>query len=220
METQLNIAFIMDGNGRWAKAQGKSRSFGHRAGTEVIKDVTVWCAENNIKSATFYAFSTDNWKREEKEVKFLMKLPFEAKEKYFDRFKDENWQFKLIGERTRLDKKLLKFLEEIETETKDNTGLIVNLALNYGSRDEIIRAANKVEGKITEENLQAALDMPENIDLLIRTSGEQRLSNFLLWQLSYAEFYFTKTLWPDVTTTELDEILNDYKKRDRRFGGY
>jgi len=215
----------MDGNGRWAKQRGLNRTKGHEKGAEIIRDVTTYCAKHtSIETVTFYAFSTENWKRPKLEVDFLMKLLDRYLKKELKTYQDNNVCFKAIGNLDAFSSKLQKRIKHTEEMTKHNTDLTHILALNYGGRAEITRAVNQLitEGKshVEEADISAALQTPyHDIDLLIRTSGEERISNFLLWQLSYAEFYFTETLWPDFTTIELDEIIEDFEQRNRRFGG-
>ncbi len=219
-----HLAIIMDGNGRWAQERGYNRTKGHEVGAEVVRDITQYCAkEPDIKSLTLYAFSTENWKRPKMEVNYLMKLLERYITKERDTYMAHGIKFETIGDISIFSSKLQKTLKETRELTKHNNNLTQILALNYGSRDEIVRAVKKVvsSGKeVDEESISKALDTPySDIDLMIRTSGEQRLSNFLLWQLSYAELYFTPTLWPDFTTEELEQIIDDYKNRNRKFGG-
>jgi undecaprenyl diphosphate synthase len=223
--TLKHLAIIMDGNGRWAKQRGLHRTKGHEKGVDIIRNVTTYCAKHpSIETVTFYAFSTENWKRPKFEVNFLMRLL----ERYLNRelttYHENNVRFQAIGKLDGLPEKLQTRIRIMEEETRNNSDLTQILALNYGSRAEITAAANRLiaEGKhiLTEEDISSALQTPySDIDLLIRTSGEERISNFLLWQLSYAEFYFTQTLWPDFATEELDEIITDFEQRNRRFGG-
>ena len=220
-----HLAIIMDGNGRWAKKRGLSRTKGHEAGAEAIRDITTYCAAHTeIETATFYAFSTENWKRPKLEVEFLMKLLERYLKNELATYQEHGVRFKAIGCLDQFSKALQKCIAKTEELTKDNTNLTQILALNYGSRSEITSAVNKLmaEGKtsVSEEEISQALQTPyPDIDLLIRTSGEQRLSNFLLWQISYAEFAFTPTLWPDFSAEELDTIIHDFTQRSRRFGG-
>ena len=219
-----HLAIIMDGNGRWAKERGLSRTKGHEQGAEIIRDMTTYCAHSDIETVTFYAFSTENWKRPKLEVEFLMKLLDRYLKNELATYMKHGIRFKAIGQIDEFSKPLKKRILETEELTKNNTNLTQILALNYGGRAEITRAVNKLisEGKqqITEEEISTALQTPySDIDLLIRTSGEERISNFLLWQLSYAEFYFSPTLWPDFTTEELDTIIENFEQRNRRFGG-
>ncbi len=220
-----HIAIIMDGNGRWAKERGFKRTKGHEVGAETIRDITTYCAKHKtIESATFYAFSTENWKRPKLEVEFLMKLLDKYLKNELTTYQKHNIRFQAIGDIEAFSKSLQKRIRETEAETKDNSNLTQVLALNYGGRAEITMAVNTLikEGKkeILEEDISQALQTSyTDIDILIRTSGEERISNFLLWQLSYSEFYFTPTLWPDFTAKELDDILQNFTQRNRRFGG-
>jgi undecaprenyl diphosphate synthase len=219
----MHLAIIMDGNGRWAQKRGLKRIEGHKKGAEVVKEITTYCANNpEIKTLTLYAFSTENWKRPKMEVDFLMKLLDNWLKKELPTYIENEVKFDVIGDISKFSKKLRERIEYTKEKTKNYKKLTQILALNYGSRDEITRAVKKMVEKneeITPENIQKNLDMSEDVDLLIRTSGEIRLSNFLLWQVAYAEMFFTKTLWPDFTPEELDEIIKEFKKRERRFGG-
>ncbi|MCD4757734.1 MAG: di-trans,poly-cis-decaprenylcistransferase [Arcobacteraceae bacterium] len=219
-----HIAIIMDGNGRWAKERGLKRTAGHEEGAKVVREITIHCTKVGIKYLTLYAFSTENWSRPKLEVEFLMKLL----EKYFKSelpiYLENNVQFKAIGDLTKFSKKLQNTIRDVEEKTKNCTGLTQVLALNYGSRDEITRAVKKVVEKnleINEININQNLDTANipDVDLLIRTSGEIRISNYLLWQSAYAEMFFTPTYWPEFSCNELDDIISDFHKRERRFGG-
>ena len=220
-----HLAIIMDGNGRWAKERGFKRTKGHEVGAETIRDITTYCAAHKtIESATFYAFSTENWKRPKLEVEFLMKLLDKYLKNELETYQKHSIRFQAIGELSKFSKALQKRIKVTEELTKHNTNLTQILALNYGGRAEITMAVNDliVQGKknLSEEDISSALQTPySDIDVLVRTSGEERISNFLLWQLSYAEFYFTPTLWPDFTANELDTILKSFTQRNRRFGG-
>lgn len=218
-----HIAIIMDGNGRWAQTQGKKRTNGHERGAETVGEITTFCAENSeIERLTLYAFSTENWKRPKLEVEFLMKLLEKYLKNELKSYLEKNIRFEPIGDLSTFSSALRKTIEHIENKTAECTGLVQSLALNYGGRDEIIRAANALmahNAPITSESLEKALDTPENVDLLIRTGGDHRLSNFLLWQSAYAELFFTDTLWPDFTAKELEEIIKKFKTVERRFGG-
>ncbi|HSR74406.1 MAG TPA: polyprenyl diphosphate synthase [Sulfurovum sp.] len=220
-----HLAIIMDGNGRWAEERGLKRTKGHEAGAEVIRDITTYCAaHSSIETATFYAFSTENWKRPKLEVEFLMKLLDRYLQKELETYQKHNIRFQAIGNIAAFSKPLQKRIMETEELTKNNTSLTQVLALNYGGRAEITSAVNSLiaQGKqsVTEEDISAALQTPySDIDLLIRTSGEERISNFLLWQISYSELYFTPTLWPDFSSKELNEIIENFAQRTRRFGG-
>jgi undecaprenyl diphosphate synthase len=220
-----NLAIIMDGNGRWAAQRGLNRTKGHEKGAEIIRDVTTYCAKHpTVETVTFYAFSTENWKRPKLEVDFLMRLLDRYLQKELETYQKNNVRFQVIGDIEAFSPKLQRRIRLTEEATMYNTDLTHVLALNYGGRAEIVYAVNKLiasgKEKLTEEDISSALQTPySDIDLLIRTSGEERVSNYLLWQISYAEFYFTQTLWPDFTTQELDEIITDFEQRTRRFGG-
>ncbi len=220
-----HLAIIMDGNGRWAQERGEKRTKGHEKGAEAIRGITTYCAAHEtIETATFYAFSTENWKRPKLEVEFLMKLLDKYLKNELKTYMKHNVRFKAIGNILQFSKALQKRIKETEELTKDHTNLTQVLALNYGGRAEITDTVNKLikEGKkeITEEDISSALQTPySSIDLMIRTSGEQRISNFLLWQLSYSELAFTNTRWPDFTSEELATIIENYTHRTRRFGG-
>jgi undecaprenyl diphosphate synthase len=224
-EPLKNLAMIMDGNGRWAKQRGLNRTKGHEKGADIIRNITTYCAKHpHIETVTFYAFSTENWKRPKLEVDFLMKLLERYLKNELETYQNNNVRFKAIGDIEAFSKKLQQRINITEEETKNNTDLTHILALNYGGRAEITTAVNKLiasgRTELTETDISQALQTPySDIDLLIRTSGEERVSNYLLWQISYAEFYFTETLWPDFTTQELDEIITDFEQRTRRFGG-
>lgn len=219
-----HLAIIMDGNGRWAKERGLVRTKGHEAGANVTRDITQYCAEHEtIETVTFYAFSTENWKRPKYEVTFLMKLLDSWLRAQLETYHEFGAKFQPIGNIEGFSPKLQETISYIEKETAHHTNVTQILALNYGSREEIAKAANRLAQRgeeITEESLGAELPTPYvDVDLMIRTSGEQRLSNYLLWQNSYAEFFFTPTLWPDFTPNELEDIIDQYVNRNRRFGG-
>jgi undecaprenyl diphosphate synthase len=222
MNEAKHIAIIMDGNGRWAEKQGKKRFVGHETGAETIRDITRYCTKNTeIERVSLYAFSTENWKRPKLEVEFLMKLLSRYLEKELPTYIELGVKFEMIGDVTRFSPALQKQIKQLEEETKHGSNLIQHLALNYGSRNEILRAVNSLKNAemITEESLNNALDCKHDVDLLIRTGGDHRLSNYLLWQAAYAELFFTDTLWPDFTSAELESIIASYKNIDRRFGG-
>ena len=215
-----HIAFIMDGNGRWANKRGMPREFGHKKGVEVFSQITEYCHKIGIKYITVYAFSTENWKRPQREVESIMKLLDE----YLDRRLSDDACVRFIGDKSRLDQNLVAKIETMEKKTENGTR-VLNVALNYGSRSEIVNACNRLisEGKteISEQDLNSALytgDCPDP-DLIVRTGGDLRISNFLLWQAAYSELYFTDTLWPDMTPREVDLAIEDFYKRKRRFGG-
>jgi len=219
----MHLAIIMDGNGRWAKKRGLKRIEGHKRGAEVVKEITTYCANNpEIKVLTLYAFSTENWKRPKMEVEFLMKLLDNYLQKELDTYIKNEVKFEVIGDISKFSNKLIDRINYTKEVTKNFKKLTQVLALNYGGRDEITRAVKKLIKKneeITIENIQKNLDISRDVDLLIRTSGEIRVSNFLLWQIAYAEMFFTPTLWPDFNAKELEKIINEFKKRERRFGG-
>ena len=219
-----HIAIIMDGNGRWAKERGLNRTAGHEEGSSTVRKITTYCANIGVKYLTLYAFSTENWERPKLEVEFLMKLLEKYLKKELEVYIKNNIKFKAIGDLSRFSKSLQKTISDTEKKTSVCTGLTQVLALNYGSKNEIIRAIKKLNElnlEVTEENLESCLDTAgmNDVDVLIRTSGEVRLSNYLLWQNAYAEMFFTKTYWPDFSETELNEILSEFSKRERRFGG-
>jgi len=221
----------MDGNGRWAKERGMSRAFGHRKGVERVKEIIRGASKLGIQTVTFFAFSTENWNRPKNEVNVLMRYLDNFLSKEIKEMHKNNIRFITIGRSSPIPKYLQAKIKKTQDETADNTGLTVILALNYGGRQEILDAAKKfskeaLAGKINPENLDEekfrsyfyAADIPDP-DLLIRTSNEMRISNFLLWQLSYSEFYFSHKCWPDFGIDELKEAIKEYQKRERRFGG-
>lgn len=222
MNQARHIAIIMDGNGRWAEQQGKKRFVGHEAGSETVREITTFCSKHpDIDRLTLYAFSTENWKRPKLEVEFLMKLLAKYLKNELPTYLDLGVRFEMIGDATRFSSALQKQISILEEETKHCTNLVQHLALNYGSRNEILRAVNslKCSDMITEESLSNALDCKHDVDLLIRSGGDHRLSNYMLWQAAYAELFFTDTLWPDFSSKELEDIINSYKTIERRFGG-
>jgi undecaprenyl diphosphate synthase len=225
-----HLAIIMDGNGRWAKQKGKLRIFGHEKGSEAVKQVVEGCAELGVKNLTLYAFSTENWNRPKLEVQMLMRLLISSLKKEIKTLLDNNIKLNAIGNLKDLPIKVYKELMDVIETTKSNTNLTLTLALSYGSRDELVNAIKQISTKVknniisTEKIDESVINehlytqnLPD-VDLLIRTSGEQRISNFLLWQIAYAELYFTNVFWPDFTKQHLYEALVDYQKRERRFG--
>jgi undecaprenyl diphosphate synthase len=221
----MHLAIIMDGNGRWATNKGLKRVEGHKKGAQVVKEITNYCLKNNnIKYLTLYTFSTENWKRPKIEVEFLMKLLEKWLKDELENYINNNVKFETIGNISIFSKKLQETIKLTKEKTKNNDGLTQVLALNYGSRNEITRAVKKLcksGEEVNEDNINKNLDsnfMPD-VDLLVRTSGEIRLSNFLLWQMAYAEMFFTETLWPDFKEEELENIIEKFKNRNRRFGG-
>ncbi len=226
MKIPQHVAIILDGNGRWAAAQKKPRSYGHKAGAENVEVICRAADKIGIKYLTMYAFSTENWKRPEMEVKILMKLITEYMRYCEKNAVADHMRIRVIGDRTILPKDLLEAIEGAEETTKEFTGLQFTIAINYGSRDEMIRGIRKMSAdlkpeEMTEETLSKYLDTADlpDPDLCIRTSGEQRLSNFMLWQLGYAELYFTEVPWPAFTPEELMKAVEEYDRRDRRYGG-
>jgi undecaprenyl diphosphate synthase len=214
-----HVAIILDGNGRWAKKYGQPRSFGHLQGGKNLFSVARIAKEMGIKKLTVYAFSTENWKRPKDEINYLMTKPIEMYHENKHRMKEIDYKITFAGRKDRLSKELLEVILEITEQTKNNTSFELCVALDYGSYDEIITAVNQIDKPITREAIESKLMVKEPVDLLIRTSGEMRLSNFLLWQVSYAEFYFTKVHWPAFNKKELTKAIKNYSKRQRRFGG-
>ena len=220
-----HIAIIMDGNGRWAKARNKERTFGHVEGTKNVLNIAIAAKDFGVKVLTLYAFSTENWARPKSEVAFLMKLPKVFIDEYLKELMDNNIKIQTIGHYQKLPKETVKVLDYAIAQTKNNDGMILNFALNYGSKDEIVHSVNTLlkQGKthVTMQDIEEHLMTADllDVDLCIRTSGEQRLSNFLLWQLAYAELYFTDVAWPDFDKDQLALAINKYRHRERRFGG-
>jgi len=225
MRVPNHVAIIMDGNGRWARRKGLPRVEGHRKGAEVVENVVRWSAEFGIKYLTLYTFSTENWKRPKEEVEFLFSLLVEKLETKALELIKENVRLRFMGRLEDLPEKLKNKCREAEEMTKSNDGLNLIIALNYGGRAEIVDAVERIlrEGitEVNEEGFRKYLYLPDvpDPDLIIRTSGEMRLSNFLLWQSAYSELYFTEKLWPDFTKDDFIKALEDYSKRERRFGG-
>ena len=223
--TLRHIAFIMDGNGRWAKKRGKPREYGHKFGAETFKTVMKYCGDIGIEAVTFYVFSTENWKRPQKEVDAIMNLLENYLSDCEREIKKYDVRFVFLGDKSVFPEKMRNKMIEIEEKSKASSR-IVNLALNYGGRDEIVYAFNqlakdKKDRNITESDINSVLytkDSPE-LDLIVRTGGDMRISNFLLWQAAYAELYFTDVLWPDFTTDDVDVAIETFKNRKRRFGG-
>ena len=225
-----HIAIIMDGNRRWAKAQGKPAGFGHKAGAKTLENIVRYANKIGLEHITVYAFSTENWKRAEDEVNALMMLLQNYLEEYSKRADSENIKIKILGDITALSQKLQKSIVECMERTQNNTGVTFNIALNYGGRDEIIRAVKNIatdvkNNKLEIENINEEI-IANNLytagqpdpDLLIRTSGELRLSNFLPWQVVYSEFLFIDKNWPDFTEEDLENAIVEYQKRTRKFG--
>lgn len=220
----------MDGNGRWAKQKGLIRAIGHENGTKSVRETVEACAELGVENLTLYAFSTENWNRPKLEVDTLMKLLVSSLKKEIKTLQDNNIKLNAIGNLSLLPEKVFKELKEVISKTSKNTRMTLTLALSYGSREELIQAVKEISDKvknniISSESIDESFinkhlythNLPD-VDLLIRTSGEQRISNFLLWQIAYAELYFTEVLWPDFTKQHLYDAIIDYQKRERRFG--
>lgn len=237
MEKKLNqdkipahIAIIMDGNGRWAKKQGLPRVAGHEKGTKSVREAVEYCAEVGVKNLTLFAFSTENWNRPKFEVKTLMKLLVSSLKKELPKLQKNNIRLNSVGNLDTLPEKARLELEEVIEKTATNTHMTLTLALSYGSREEIKCMVQRISKKVKDGEIQPeeitdqlinqhlyTFDMPD-VDLLIRTSGEQRISNFLLWQIAYAELYFCDVLWPDFRKKHLFDAIYNYQKRERRFG--
>ena len=226
-----HIAIIMDGNGRWAKKRGLPRKMGHKAGADTLEKVSRAAQDLGVKHLTVYAFSTENWKRSDEEVSAIMDLLRKYLDEHIKKCKNDNFRVNMIGDPSRLDADIQDKIKILEDLTRNNTGLYLHIALNYGGRDELLRTVKKVAEKvnngeispdnITEETIADNLDtagVPDP-ELLIRTSGELRISNFLLWQLAYTEFIFSDKLWPDYNEDDLKEAIYSFQNRDRRFGG-
>ena len=226
----LSIGIIMDGNGRWAKQRGLPRTAGHKKGAAVFQDIANYCEELGVSSVYFYAFSTENWKRPLEEVSAIMKLFGEYLLKGFN-YKDRNIRIKFLGDRAALDPKLQKLMNELEEDSAHKTGMTLHIAVNYGGRPEIVRAARQLAEKvkagelqpedITEEMMSDAMYTTgqKDPDFILRPSGEKRLSNFMLWQAAYSELVEMDVLWPDFTRDDLDAAITEFNKRSRRFGG-
>lgn len=231
MNVPRHVAVILDGNGRWAKSKGMPRNYGHAQGSKNVEKICEEAWRMGIKYLTVYAFSTENWSRPKDEVDALMKLLRNYMKTCLKTAAKNDMKVRVIGDKTRLDDDIRRRIAELEEATKNNGGLNFQIALNYGSRDEIVRAVQRIAadvrvGKMEPEDITSEVissyldthDIPDP-DLLIRTSGEERLSNFLLWQLAYSEFYFTDVLWPDFTKEDLVKAIEQYNARDRRYGG-
>ena len=225
-----HIAIIMDGNGRWAKKRNKSRDYGHKEGKKSVKKIVKVCAELGVKNLTLFAFSTENWNRPKLEIKILMKLLLTSLNEELETLTKNNIRFKTIGNLEKLPKRLLSYLSKVTEKTQNNNRMTLTLALSYGAREEILDAMQAIGDKV-KNNLISLKNIDESVinqhlythylpdvDLLIRTSGEKRISNFLLWQIAYAELYFTEKLWPDFSKEDLYEAIINYQQRERRFG--
>lgn len=225
-----HVAIILDGNGRWAKSKGMPREYGHTIGAKNVETIIEAADDLGIRYVTYYAFSTENWKRPEKEVKKLMNLLRDYLKTAIKKANKNNIRMRIIGDRSGLAEDLQAQIERVEEATAANNGITMTIAINYGSRDEIVRAVNRIqkemkegrieEAEITEEMIADYLDTADlpDPDLMIRTSGEQRLSNYLLWQLAYSEFYFTDVPWPAFSKKDLEAAVEVYANRDRRYG--
>lgn len=226
-----HVAIIMDGNGRWAKQKGKLRIFGHQNGVKAVRSAVSFAAKHNIKVLTLYAFSSENWNRPETEVSALMSLFMRALDSEVKKLHKNNIRLNIIGDKSAFSESLQKRIAESEQLTQNNSGLILNIAANYGGYWDIVQAAQKLAIQVKNNNLTAEQITPEmfqqqlatedqpQVDLLIRTSGEQRISNFLLWQIAYAELFFTPVLWPDFNDETFSQAIVSYQQRERRFGG-
>ncbi len=225
-----HVAVIMDGNGRWAKKKGQRREYGHREGRKAVKRIVESCVELKIKNLTLYAFSTENWNRPKLEIDFLMQLLLLSLKDELKNLNKNNIKFETIGNLDRLPKKISNYLLKVKEETKNNSALTLTLALSYGSRSEIVNVVREISDKV-KNNIISLKKIDESVindhlytrhlpdvDLLIRTSGEKRISNFLLWQIAYAELYFTKKMWPDFEKEDLYKAIISYQNRERRFG--
>ncbi len=231
LQLPKHIGIIMDGNGRWAKKRNLPRSAGHNAGGKVFRNISRYCSDIGIKYLTVYAFSTENWKRPKEEIDALMKLFKDYLEEALKDFKDDSIVVRFIGDKTPFDDELKTLMIENEEGSKDREGMVLNIAMNYGSRDEIVRCVKNIakgvknneiniesiNEKLISDNLYTA-NQPDP-DLIIRPSGEYRISNFLLWQSAYTEFVIMNKLWPDFDTSDLDQAIKIYNQRNRRFGG-
>ena len=223
MNALNHLAIIMDGNGRWAKNRTLIRTDGHKKGADTVENIAIYCAKNEIKNLTLYAFSTENWKRPKSEVDFLLNLLLKFIKLKENLFLENSIRFHTIGDLSPFSAELKNAISNLKDKTKDNSRLNLILAINYGSQNEIVIAVNSALAngvKIDEKSISSHLDSADfgDVDLMIRTGGEHRLSNFLLWQSSYAELAFTPTLWPDFDTKELDEIIAKFKITHRKFG--
>lgn len=225
-----HVAIIMDGNGRWAQKRGLKRTKGHQKGAEVLKKISEYVYDKKIKVLSVFAFSTENWKRDKEEVDYLMDLFLKAFKDNFDAVKKKGVKVVFSGLKDKLSDKVVKAMEKMSEETKNNNNGVFNICLNYGGQDEIVNASKKISEDVLNGNLSINdinkdsfgkylfNDLPP-IDLLIRTSGEYRISNFMLWQMAYAELYFTDVLWPDFDEKQMDKAIEVFNNRDRRFGG-
>jgi len=229
MNIPKHIAFIMDGNGRWAKERGLTRTKGHEKGFRNLINVADACLDMGVEAITCYAFSTENWNRPKLEVAYLMEIPTQINKENKDEFNEKNIKIKFIGRRDRFPKRTLRAIKDLENSTKDNTKMTICIAFDYGSHNEIITSIKDVAKDVLNgmdvndinetyfESKLSTFGLPK-IDLLVRTSGENRISNFLMWQLAYSELYFPETYWPDFDKVELQKAIEEYSRRNRRFG--
>ncbi len=226
-----HIGVIMDGNGRWAKRRGLPRSAGHKRGADILENICDYCNGIGVKALTVYAFSTENWSRPKQEIDALMELLYHYLQMVEEKFKGRNMRLKISGDISPLSEKIQDAIHHAEEVTASGTGMVLNIALNYGGRDEIVRAVRKLCGeiggdanrisRIDETTFASYLDMADlpEVDLIIRPSGEKRLSNFMLWQAAYAEFWYSDICWPDFKEEDMKQAILDFQNRDRRFGG-
>tara|TARA_B100001059_G_C17706055_1_gene512821 strand:- start:181 stop:849 length:669 start_codon:yes stop_codon:yes gene_type:complete len=220
MNNLNHVAFIMDGNGRWGIKKGKGRNFGHLQGIETVKKIVKNSIKLQIPIITFYVFSSENWRRPKKEINFLFKLIKNYFSKEIKNILKQNLRINIFGNIQKLPVEIKKTLNQTINLTKKNKRILINLAINYGSKDEILNAAKKIKKKITQKNFEKNLytkNIPDP-DILVRTGGHKRLSNFMLWQLAYTELFFLNKLWPDFNAKDLNKIIKDYKKIKRNFG--
>jgi undecaprenyl diphosphate synthase len=231
LEIPRRVAIVMDGNGRWATRQGLPRIDGHRAGEEALTDTVLSCADFGLEALALYAFSTENWKRPVDEVRFLMSFNRDMLDRRVGAFHEKNVKIRFIGRKGRIPSSTLKKMREIEDKTRANQGMKLNICFNYGGRAELVDAVKAIAVEVDEERLKpksidektiaSHLYTPDvtDYDLMVRTAGEERISNFLLWEIAYAELYFTDTLWPDFRRSTLIEAFEEYTRRTRTFGG-
>lgn len=220
MKLPRHVAIILDGNGRWAKAKGMPRSFGHQEGLKALVELIKYTNSIGLEELSVFGFSTENWNRPRTEINYIMGLVEKGYKKYQEKIKSMDLKIKVVGELEMLKPSLQKIAIEVEEATKDNKGMTLNICFSYGGKQELVRTLKKLEGQeITIEKIQNNLDIKTDVDLLIRTGGNQRISNFLIWQLAYAELYFTEVYFPDFKKEDFDQAIEYYNKQERRFGG-
>jgi len=220
MKLPRHVAIILDGNGRWAKAKGMPRSFGHQEGLKALVELIKYTNSIGLEELSVFGFSTENWNRPRTEINYIMGLVEKGYKNYQEKIKTMDLKIKIVGELEMLKPNLQKIANELEEATKDNKGMTLNVCFSYGGKQELVRAFKKLEGQeITIEKIQNNLDIKTDVDLLIRTGGNQRISNFLIWQLAYAELYFTEVYFPDFKKGDFDQAIEYYNKQERRFGG-